>query len=197
MASINRLRLWCLNALDGHLRSNGMCSNLECCLCCHVFMYPREWLSLCTMWACVYTVCLRYKTVKKCMSGLGWTAAKSNKTWWFSRRSSIMMLIHKWLMLPKMDAKASIASLHVYNMMMVIFFMIVYTIILIPIPMLPAHYVFRLLHEILDNIRFCLLVCLFQLISSSWLGQFNKHTHAHMPIPRGIDIFIHIFNLVY
>lgn len=203
MASINRLR-WCLNALDGHLRRAMACAQiwnvavrLYTSLVC-----PREWVSLCIMWACA-CVCLRYKTVKKCsMSGLGWTAAaKGNETWWFSRRSSIMMLIHKWLMFPKMDAKASIATLHVYNMTMGNSFLWLctysvwihtsasLTIILIPIPVLPAHYVFRLFHEILANIRFCLLVCLFISIDFFELIGPIQQTHTHTRLSHEILTF--------
>lgn len=95
--------------------------------------------------------------------------------------------------------------MHVYNMMMS-FFLIVYifcvstreyTIILIPIPILHAHYVFRLLHEISDNIRSILFTFLFVSIDFFELIAPTQHTHARTYIPQSTEIFIYIFDLVY
>lgn len=163
----------------------------------HLYVYVGaqvyEWLSpfvYLYVWVCV-CLCTIWN------GGLGWTAAtKSNKNWWFSCRSSITMLNIQMTHVTKNGCKSfhrHIARVQYDDEFSFMIVCTVYTYSIGTQVCVCIHNLFdsnmyyflliiffRLFYEILGNIRFCLLVCLFQLISLSWLRRHNKHKHARI-----------------
>lgn len=133
-----------------------------------------------------------YETMKKSKWLRLEPQLKATKTWRFSRRSSIMMFIYKWLMLPKTDAKASIATVHVYNMMMSFYMIVLYSsypidvgipIFLIPICITSSSIFFPFIARNTGNYSmFCSLACLLACFNwFLWVDCASKQQTHHVP----------------